>query len=116
MRGGFYRLLVGPRKLGQRLGWRSASPRQWCTSPGAGFLLAIAICRASAALRVRPQASLARDTTLPVSPPSLRALKRVAPQAAGWSGPVTRLMLITRRSQTETAPLLACSVLPNSVL
>jgi hypothetical protein len=25
MRGGFYRLLVGPRKLGQRLGWRSAS-------------------------------------------------------------------------------------------
>ena len=33
----------------------------------------------------------------------------------GWSGPVTRLVLMTRRSQTETAPLLVCSVLPNSV-
>src|SRR5215213_1332596 len=32
----------------------------------------------------------------------------------GWSGPVTRLVLMTRRSQTETAPLLVCSVLPNS--
>jgi hypothetical protein len=37
MRGGFYRLLVGPRKLGQRLGWRSASASTVVYQPWSGL-------------------------------------------------------------------------------